>query len=158
MNCRMPELKAALESAGLADVKTFLSSGNATFDARSAPVKALESRIESALQKELGKNFMAIVRPVEELRAMLASDPYRGMRVPEEAKRIVTFLRVVPARLKLPVEQDGAQLVRLDGATLFGAYVRSDKGPVFMSLIEKAVGKDQTTRTWQTLERIAAAD
>jgi hypothetical protein len=29
------------------------------------------------------------------------------------------------------------------------------KGPVFMTLIEKALGKDQTTRTWQTIEKVA---
>ena len=36
MNCKMPELKAAFESAGFSNVKTLLSSGNVAFDARSA--------------------------------------------------------------------------------------------------------------------------
>ena len=98
---------------------------------------------------------MTVVRPIEDLCRMLASDPYRGARIPADAKRIVTFLRTAPkAGLELPIEKDGARLVRLDGETLFGAYVRSDKGPVFMALIEKAVGREQTTRTWQTVERI----
>jgi uncharacterized protein (DUF1697 family) len=154
MNCRMPDLKRALESAGFTDVKTFLSSGNAAFDTRTTPPKALERKIESALQKELGKTFMTVVQPIEDLRKMLASDPYRGARLPAGVKRIVTFLRAAPEVLELPIEKDGARLVRLEGETLFGAYVRSDKGPVFMTLIEKAVGKEQTTRTWQTVERI----
>jgi uncharacterized protein (DUF1697 family) len=150
----MPDLQRALESAGFTQVKTFLSSGNAAFDTRASPPRALERKVESALQKELGKTFMTIVRPIEDLRRMLASDPYRGARLTADAKRTVTFLRAVPEGLELPMEKDGARLVRLEGETLFGAYVRSDKGPVFMALIEKAVGKEQTTRTWQTVERI----
>lgn len=101
--------------------------------------------------------FMAFVRPVRELQDLVASDPYKAAKLPPDAKRIVTFLRAAPKGLKLPVEKDGAHLVRLDGQTLFGAYTRSDKGPVFMVLIEKSVGKEQTTRTWGTVERVAKA-
>src|SRR6202162_2290052 len=92
MNCRMPDLKRALESAGFTEVKTFLSSGNAAFDTRATPPKALERKVESALQKKMGKTFMTVVRPIEDLRKMLASDPYRGARLTADAKRIVTFL------------------------------------------------------------------
>jgi uncharacterized protein (DUF1697 family) len=154
MNCRMADLQKTLESAGFTGVKTFLSSGNAAFDSRTASPKSLERKIETALQRELGKTFMTLVHPIEELRKVLASDPYRATRLPADAKRIVTFLRAAPKALELPVEKDGARLVRLEKGMLFGAYVRSDKGPVFMALIEKAAGKEQTTRTWQTLERV----
>lgn len=151
MNCSMPALKLALEKAGFENVKTLLSSGNAAFDSRSTSVPAIEKKVEAA------SGFMAFVRPVRELQALVASDPYKGAPVPAEAKRIVTFLRSAPKGLKLPVERDGARLVRIEGATLFGAYERSDKGPVFMVLIEKSVGKEQTTRTWQTVERASKA-
>jgi hypothetical protein len=35
--------------------------------------------------------------------------------------------------------------------------VASDKGPVFMTLIEKTFGKNVTTRTWETVAKCAAA-
>ena len=36
------------------------------------------------------------------------------------------------------------------------AYLPTGKGPVFMNMIEKAAGgKDQTTRTWDTLAKVA---
>jgi uncharacterized protein (DUF1697 family) len=151
MNCSMPALKRALEKAGFENVKTLLSSGNATFDSRSTSVAAIEKKVKAAV------GFTTFVRPVLELQRMVAADPYKGAQVRAEAKRIVTFLRAAPKGLQLPVERDGARLVRLEGQTLFGAYERSDKGPVFMVLIEKAVGKEQTTRTWQTVERVAKA-
>jgi hypothetical protein len=45
--------------------------------------------------------------------------------------------------------------VALRGREVFTVYVPSAKGPVFMRLIESAFGKDVTTRTWQTVTRLA---
>ena len=57
----------------------------------------------------------------------------------------------------MPIQRDGATLLHLDRDVLYSAYLPTPKGPVFMALIERAVGKDQTTRTWQTLEKVARA-
>jgi len=156
-NCRMPELKRAFESAGFGDVKTLLSSGNVLFDARAQPESALERKAEAAMQKVLGREFLTIVRSVDDLRALVASDPYGSSGLAGNAKRVVTFLRKAPKPAPvLPIERGGARVLRLEGNHLFSAYVPSDKGPVFMTLIEKAIGhKEQTTRTWQTVEKMA---
>jgi uncharacterized protein (DUF1697 family) len=154
MNARMPEVKRAFESAGFTDVKTLLSSGNVVFTARARSLPSLERKIEDTMQKELGRSFLTIVRSIDSLRDLLASDPFREARLQPAAKRIVTFLRKPPAGLKLPMEQDGASLLRLQDNNLFSAYLPTPKGPVFMTLIEKASGKEQTTRTWQTIEKV----
>lgn len=156
MNAKMPELKKAFEAAGFADVRTVLSSGNVIFGAPAAPESALERTAEAAMRKRLGSAFPTIVRPIEALRRMLASDPYAELRVAPGAKRVVTFLRGKPrARLELPIELDGACILRMKGGTVFSAYVPSPRGPVFMSLIEKTFGKEVTTRTWDTVEKVA---
>jgi uncharacterized protein (DUF1697 family) len=158
MNAKMPELKQAFEAAGFGAVKTALSSGNVVFDARQAPEGSLERRAEGAMRKRLGKAFLTIVRPRDELLLMLAADPYRSFDLSASAKRIVTFLRNVPAdRIGLPVEQDGARLLALHGRELFSAYLPCPKGPVFMALIERTFGKELTTRTWDTVARVARA-
>jgi uncharacterized protein (DUF1697 family) len=157
-NARMPELKLAFEAAGFTEVKTVLSSGNVVFAARRASEVALERRAEAAMGERLGKAFLTIVRPVELLHELLATDPYQSFGLHPTAKRIVTFLREEPAvSLALPVEQDGAQLLALRGRELFSAYMPSPKGPVFMTLIERTCGKEQTTRTWDTVARVARA-
>jgi len=154
-NASMEALRRAFEAAGYGNVKTVLASGNVVFDSRATSLPALERKVEAAIEKGLGKRFLTIVRPVDELRRLLERDPYRG-RVKPDAKRIVTFVRGLPV-LELPIERDGATLLHLDKDVLFSAYLPTPKGPVFMALIEKAVGKDQTTRTWQTLEKVARA-
>ncbi len=156
MNAKMPELKRAFELAGFTDVKTVLSSGNVVFDARAASEDALAGKAQTAMQKHLGRSFGTIVRPVDELREMLETDPFEPFDVSPDAKRVVTFLRGEPAStVALPVERDGAHILCVHGREAFTAYVRSPKGPVFMALIEETFGKDVTTRTWDSVAKVA---
>ena len=156
MNCKMPALKAAFEAAGFTDVKTVLGSGNVVFDARSGSETMLQQQAEAAMQDHLGRAFLTIVRSIDQLRKLLATDPYKPFKVSPKAKRIVTFLRGRPkAKLKLPVELDGARILTMKQGEIFSAYLPTPKGPVFMALIEKTFGKEQTTRTWDTIAKVA---
>ena len=157
-NCKMADLKQAFEAAAFTDVKTVLTSGNVVFSARNAAEAALERKAEAAMFDRLGKAFFTIVRPIDGLRELLASDPYKKFGVSPDAKRIVTFLRDAPkVKLKLPIEADGTRLLTMKGREIFSAYLPSPKGPVFMSMIEKAFGKEQTTRTWDTITKVVRA-
>ena len=156
MNAKMPDLKRAFEAAGFGEVRTVLSSGNVVFDARAATVAALERKAEAAMQRTIGRVFLTIVRPVEALQELLASDPFGAFRLKPGAKRIVTFLRQRPTtRIVLPPELAGARIYAVQGGEVFSAYLRTPKGPVFMTLIDKTFGKEQTTRTWDTVAKIA---
>jgi uncharacterized protein (DUF1697 family) len=156
MNAKMPALKACFEEAGFTDVRTVLASGNVVFSARAASETALERKAEAAMAASLGRTFMTIVRPVEALQALVARDPYAGFRLPAQAKRVVTFIRKPPrAKLALPLEVDGARILRIDGREIFTAYVPSPRGAVFMQLIEKTFGTEVTTRTLDTVKKLA---
>ena len=157
-NAKMPELRQAFEAAGFTEVRTVLSSGNVVFDARRAAESTIQQRAEAAMRARLGQSFLTIVRPVDALRELLAADPYREFRVAPSAKRLVTFLRDEPsATVALPLEQDGARLLAVSGRELYSAYLPTPKGPVFMVLIERAFGKELTTRTWDTVAKVARA-
>jgi uncharacterized protein (DUF1697 family) len=157
-NAKMSELKECFEAAGFVDVKTVISSGNVVFDARSSDDDALERKAESAMKKRLGKSFLTVVRSVDALRAILDSDPFARYRVAKGAKRIVTFLRDAPsADLELPIELEGARILAVKGREVFTAYVPSPRGAVFMTLIERTFGQAVTTRTWDTVKKVAAS-
>jgi uncharacterized protein (DUF1697 family) len=156
MNAKMPELKRAFERAGFEDVKTVLASGNVVFGAGRASEAALARKAEAAMEQALGRSFPTIVRSVDSLRTLLASDPYAAFRLKSGSKRVVTFLRTPPkSQPDLPIELDGARILAVKGAEVFSAYVPGPRGPVFMSLIEKTFGKDVTTRTWDTVAKVA---
>ena len=154
-NAKMPELKKAFELAGFTDVVTVLGSGNVVFNAPATKEATLEKKAEAAMQKHLGRSFSTIVRSIETLEKMLASDPYGKVKLKPGSKRVVTFFRVpAAAKLKLPDEIDGARICAIKGTEAFSAYVPGATSPVFMVLIEKTFGKDVTTRTWETVEKI----
>ena len=155
-NCKMPELKRCFEAAGFTEATTVLSSGNVVFGAREAPVSVLEKKAEAAMEKGFGRAFLTIVRPIEALQAILAADPYAAFRLPPAAKRIVTFLQHPPTtKLSLPIEMDGARILCIKGSEIFSAYVPSPRGAIFMTLIEKTFGDELTTRTWDTVKKVA---
>ena len=157
-NARMADLKAAFESAGFAEVRTVLGSGNVVFDAEDAGARMLEHRAEAAMSAMLGRTFYTIIRRRDDLARLVADEPYTRHGIPSDAKRVVSFLREPAApRVPLPLALDHASVFLQDGREVFSAYVPTDKGPVFMKLIERVFGTEVTTRTWDTVIRCAAA-
>jgi uncharacterized protein (DUF1697 family) len=158
MNAKMEELKRCFETAGFADVRTVLSSGNVAFGARAKSDAVLAREIEAAMAKHLGRTFYTIVRPASVLRELLEADPYADFRLPANAKRIVTFLREPrKAKLSLPIEADGVRILAMNRLEIFTVYLPNPRGPVFMVLIEKLFGVNVTTRTWDTVKKCATA-
>ncbi len=158
MNLKMPALQAALEEDGFTAVKTLLSSGNVVFSGRRATDSTIEKKVVATVAKNTGKTFGVIIRSIDELQALVDAEPYQAFRLPAGSKRVVTFLRKEPEnKLKLPPELDGARIWTVRGRDALSSYVRSDKGPVFMAVIEKTFGKDVTTRTWDTVLKVVKA-
>ncbi len=158
MNAKMAELRRCFESAGFDDVRTVLGTGNVAFTTRVATEAALLRRIRAAMENELDRTFHTILRSTAALDALLEADPFRGFRLPANAKRVVTFLdRPLRGRLALPIERDGARILAVQGREAFLAYEPSPRGPVFMQLIGKTFGDEVTTRTWDTVRKCAAA-
>jgi uncharacterized protein (DUF1697 family) len=156
-NAKMPALRQCFERAGFTSVRTVLSSGNVIFGARQRSEAAIERQAEAVMAGHLGRTFYTIVRPVGFLRALIETDPYAGFDLPSNAKRIVTFLREPHPPLALPIETDGVRIVATTGREVMTAYLPNPRGPVFMTLIEKTLGADVTTRTWDTVRKCTAA-
>ena len=102
----------------------------------------------------MGQTFLTIIRPVQGLRTLLRSDPCKSFDVPREAKRMVTFLHHRGPKLRLPVEMLGSRILVQRRGQVFSVYVPHPKGLVFMTHIEKTLGKEVTTRTWETVAKV----
>jgi len=73
----MADLRALLEGLGLTDVRTYLQSGNAVFDARDAePVSALATAIEGRIERDVGPRVGVLVLPGESLADVVAANPF----------------------------------------------------------------------------------
>jgi len=108
------------------------------------------------MTKRLGRTFFTIVRDVDMLRELLETDPYASFRLKPGSKRVVTFMRSKPsAKIALPCELGGARILCMQQREVFTTYVPGASTPEFMTLIEKTFGKDITTRTWETVQKVA---
>ncbi len=140
LNAKMPELKRAFELAGFTEVRTLLTSGNVVFSARPAPNAALARKAEAAMTKHLGRSFVTFIRSVDDLRALLDRDPYGAFPDKRGFKRVITFLATPPKPPPtLPLEIVGGTLKVYEA---FGDYREADRGPAFMTLLQKTFGKN----------------
>jgi uncharacterized protein (DUF1697 family) len=161
MNAKMPALKRCLEEAGFTAVKTVLASGNVVFRTRAAAAAsawpAVARRCERAMTTGLDRSFLTIVRSLDALDQMLADDPFARFRLGPKDKRVVTFLHeaTAPTRLKLPLEFEDARILAVADDAIFSTYVPGPRGGAFMAVIEKTFGKAVTTRTWETVQKVA---
>ncbi len=159
----MNRLCKVFESLGFMNVKTLLASGNVLFESQRANTGRLVRRIEVRLKKTFGHDSYVIVRPLEELRDLVASNPFKGIRVTPWTRLFVTFLPEEPrTTLKIPYRSPDKsfRIIRLRDREVCSVLTL---GPQWaknlrqMNVLEKEFGKKVTTRTWNTVVRVVQA-
>lgn len=97
----MAELRALLEGLGLSDVRTYLQSGNAVFDApgSAGSPQAIATAIEVRIARDIGPRVGVIVVPGAALAGVVAANPFLAGQEragagapPDEATLHATFL------------------------------------------------------------------
>jgi|SRR5580658_1869591 uncharacterized protein (DUF1697 family) len=158
----MSDLRALLTSLGYADVATYLASGNALFTTSTGrPAASLAADIEDRITAELGMLVRVIVRTAGELAAVMARNPLAAE--PENPSRFfVGFLSATPGpsvvrtvQRELRASAPDGDAIWLTGAEAFlwcpGGFSLLDHAAV----IEKRLGVAVTTRTWNTVTKLA---
>lgn len=157
---RNEKLRAVFDTLGFTGVTSVLSSGNIVFAGDDADPAALEERIRTALRAELGIEGQVIVRTRSELRALVDRAPFGELQHARETYLTVTFLKEALESVPDPFPEPEGLSVRVVG---YDADVRaimaicdntSSSTPDYMTWLERRFGKDITTRTWLTVQRI----
>lgn len=157
---RMTDVRLALEAAGCSAVATVLASGNVVFASEDADPSEARDRVERALQAASGRRSAALVRTMEHMRALVARNPFGAVNVTPETRLYVTFLPEPPStRLDVPFRTPGGELTLLEltDTELFTMVEPSpgSRTPEAMVLIEKEFGRAVTTRSWNTVLKVA---
>lgn len=157
-NMRNDQLRGVFEKLGFENVQTVLSSGNVIFDSPNPDGRALEQAIEKALPEELGFTSTTIIRSQELLQKLKDKNPFAGMEHSRKTSLNVTFLKRMPETdIEFPDKDENRGYTLLgsyDGAILSAIDLTNSKTPNLMLWLEKKYGKEITTRTWKTVERI----
>jgi len=152
----MSDLRALLEEAGYADVRTHLQSGNVVLRTRQQPQTAAR-RIEQAIEAALGLDVDVLVRTAAEVAEVVAADPFAGV-ADNGSRYFVLFLDEPPpqAALDALAAEDFAPDAFAAGSR--EVYVWCPEG-LQDSRLMKALGKELrlqgTVRNWNTVTRLA---
>ena len=159
-NMTNDKLRGVFERLGFEKVASVLASGNIVFRSDEVDVATLEQRVEDAVTRDLGIVSRTIIRTHAELRALLDSDPFPGLTHGRGTYLTATFLKdAATAPDHIPQQPDPlTQVVGYDrvARVVLAITDNSEPGttPGFMSWVEKCYGKDITTRSWLTVQRI----
>lgn len=158
---KMARLKQMLEELGYQQVVTLLNSGNVVFTTEKRSSKALRTEIENKLEETFGFPVHTILLSHTAITALVSSDPFNAIPVTKDTRLYVTFLSEKPSStLKLPYtsEDNSFRILSVTSSEICSVLDLSlGKGTTdAMQILERAFGRQITTRNWNTIQKIAA--
>jgi uncharacterized protein (DUF1697 family) len=150
----MADLKKLLLSLGFRNVKTYLASGNASFEAEKKPTVA---EIERQIEKTFGFSVDTVIRTLADLQKIRRSDPFADIDVTKQIRFYVTFLADKPASsLAIPyMSPDKSFWIPATKTEIYSVLdLAIATTPEAMNILEKSYGKKITTRNWNTILKI----
>ena len=157
-NMRNDKLRSVFEALGFTNVRSVISSGNVLFESRRTNIAKLEADLEAAFPEILGFTSTVIIRSEKEIKQLIAKAPFGGHTHSTKTSLNVTFLKQQESasNLKPPQGDHYDVLAVYDREVCAIIDTTQAKTPDYMLKAEKIYGKQITTRTWQTVERIYA--
>jgi uncharacterized protein (DUF1697 family) len=154
-NMQNTKLRAVCEELGFTDVVSVIASGNIIFTSPLRDTAKIEEKLEAAWPQKLGFSSTSMVRSLKELQALRADDPFPGLTHSRETYLNVTFLKREPPKGAAIASAEGYDVVCIRPREVCTVVdVSRGNTPDFMVKAERAYGKEITTRTWKTVERI----
>jgi uncharacterized protein (DUF1697 family) len=154
-NMRNEKLRAVFEELGFTHVQTVIASGNVLFESPQTSIPELEAHIEAALPARLDFYSTTIIRSREQLQKLVDSQPFAGYVHNPKSYLTVTFLKHdAPKQIQLPDSRDYKTVAMYQREMCVVTDATTPHTPNLMAQVEKLLGKEITTRTWKTIERI----
>jgi uncharacterized protein (DUF1697 family) len=159
---KMQDLKQVFLSMGLANVQTYIQSGNVSFESESDNLEFLNDLIESHILNQLEYKVNVMLRTCNFINHLVKANPFKSLETDQKTKCYVCFLYNEPKiRPILPLinQKEGLELIHLDK---FEAFILSKEinGRFGFpnNFIEKELNVISTARNWTTLNRIVGHD
>jgi uncharacterized protein (DUF1697 family) len=156
----MAALKELFDKQGFKDARTLLQSGNVVFRAARATPAALAKKLEAAIRKRFGHDVRVIVRTPDELRDVVARDPFPVAARDDPSHLLVTFLAEAPtaaAAKALGQWKHATEPHKVVGRELYIHYKSGVGTSKFAgATIEKLLATAGTARNWNTINKLIA--
>lgn len=156
---KMDALVKMFESMKLANVKTYIQSGNISFETTGKNRETLRNKIEKILQAELGYEVKVILRTVEELNQVVKQNPFKDKKLDDDTRLYISFLYLTPddkiKKIVASLDNSNETYSLLNNEVF--CLIRKDEktGTSFaFNQLEKKLGIPVTTRNLTTIIKI----
>jgi uncharacterized protein (DUF1697 family) len=158
---KMDQLRALSEALGLANVETFIASGNVIFQSTVKKAQTLEAKIDAHLLKSLGYTVGTFIRSPAELEAIVGYRPFPIADMEAEGSSLyIGFLAAAPdaeAQKKLLALRTEVDEFHLNGREFYWlCRIRFSESKITGKMLEKALGMPTTMRNVTTVRKLAA--
>jgi len=152
----MMELKKALESLSLTNVKTYIQSGNIVFNTPSTNAKKLSSKMSSLIEDEHGFRPHVMLLNCQQLQVAVNSNPFVEIALSHKSLHFY-FLNEIPAApdLKALEEAKSASEVFALLGRVFYLYAPDGVGRSKLAArVENYLGVEATARNNRTVQKL----
>jgi uncharacterized protein (DUF1697 family) len=154
---KMDQLRRLFEEMGFSSVETFIASGNVIFESSSRSGKALEKKIEAALEESLGYRVDTFVRSTAEL-----AEVARYKAFPDNDPKATLFVIFVGAGLSDEAKRDlqgctsSLDEFNSNGREIYWLRRGTFSESISPAKLEKVIRMPGTVRNFNTVRRILA--
>lgn len=153
---KMDELRGLYETLRLEDPRSYVQSGNVIFRTKENNSPQLAEKIQAAIKKKFGCCPEVILRTTEELRRVIAANPFPEQTKAEPGKVLVTFLAGKPPRdaeASLEKFQGFPEELHLKGRELYIYFPNgAGRSKLPWSAVEKFLKVSGTARNWNSVQ------
>lgn len=153
---KMDALRELYRSLGFEDPTTYVQSGNVIFRAKAASEAAMAKKIGTAIQKQFGTQPEVIIRTIEEMKAVVAANPFANRASIEPAKLHVSFYANAPGpgeREKMAAITCPEEL-HLVGRDLYVYFPEGAGRSKLPPVLNRAVKIPTTARNWNSVTKM----
>jgi len=145
----MSELKKFCESAGFADVRTYIASGNVLFASGKSEAQ-VKAGLETHVAKFAGRDIPVLIRTAQEMAAVVKANPFTDT---DPARTVAIFLDKAPPKDTVATAKGRTQEeVRLGKREIYVHY-GAGQGNTKLRLAASEFG---TARNMNTVAKLAA--
>ena len=154
---KMADLRTRLSELGLENVKTYIQSGNVSFETNENDYQKLEDQISKMIESEFGFDVPVMVRQMEELKEIFENCPY--LEDEDDLRMIhVAFLSEAPTKTAfavLNIEEYSPDKAQLFKRAIYIHYPKGSHGSKLSgNMLEKKLGLKVTARNWKTVIKL----
>ncbi len=157
---KMERLRQLFTELGLENVSSYINSGNIFFDSGESDRSWLAQRIEHHLNEALGYEVPVFLRTLDELKAILAQDPFRDIALTADKRFCVVFTGIpLNEKLNLPLvsSKNDMDLIAVNRYEAFFVWHILNGRPPSGRFPEEVLPKRNSSRFFHTLGKILQA-